>query len=559
MPHAGAELGCNQFVRILLLLIAASGAGVIELSMAASPAQTTTTLVPAPDPVTFGAPIVLTANVNSTSATGEITFYDGVTVLGTASVSAGHAGLSVALNVTGARQLYAHYSGDADFAGSTSTIVIQNVRSVPEFGFAYSSVNVGVSPNAAAVGDFNGDGKADLVAVGTGNIIAVALGNGDGTFGAPITTLGPAASAVYSFAAVSDFDGDGKLDLALANPGDNSINVLFGNGDGAFGGAAILTTGASSITVADFNGDGIPDLAVVHTNTNSVGILLGNGGRTFTALGENTPDGGVHDIFTIAGRADSPHGYSISHPDFSDADNIIFRIPTPVFGAGLIEAITDTTIKNNLASDPQGARRTSASRVTSTPAPMTEPSPAFGWKAQNKSLLIFAGEAYNVEMGVTNENFPTEREEGPNCATNATPESASGFNTGNTVPADIIAFMGFMKFLDQPTPSCTGPLCSISIQNGEKLFSSTGYATCHTPTLTTGDSATAARRHKNANLFSDLAVHHMGSGLADGITQGSAGPDEFRSAPLWGLGQRAFFLHDADQRFAASDPGALQL
>jgi CxxC motif-containing protein (DUF1111 family) len=147
-------------------------------------------------------------------------------------------------------------------------------------------------------------------------------------------------------------------------------------------------------------------------------------------------------------------------------------------------------------------------------------------------------------MGVTNENFPTEREENPNCATNAMPESASGFNVANTVPADIVAFMGFMKFLDQPTPSCTGPLCSVSIQNGQKLFSSTGCATCHTPTLTTGGSATAALSHKNANLFSDLAVHHMGSGLADGITQGSAGPDEFRSAPLWGLGQRAFFLHD---------------
>ena len=50
--------------------------------------------------------------------------------------------------------------------------------------------------------------------------------------------------------------------------------------------------------------------------------------------------------------------------------------------------------------------------------------------------------------------------------------------------------------------------------------------------------------NQTVNLFSDLLVHHMGKGLADGITQGSAGPDEFRTAPLWGVGQRAFFLHD---------------
>jgi CxxC motif-containing protein (DUF1111 family) len=168
----------------------------------------------------------------------------------------------------------------------------------------------------------------------------------------------------------------------------------------------------------------------------------------------------------------------------------------------------------------------------------------FGWKAQNKSLLIFAGEAYNVEMGVTNENFPTEREEDPNCATNPTPESVSGFNVGSTDPSDILSFMGFMKFLDQPTPACTGAACSASIQNGRKLFVQVGCATCHTPSLTTGMNASAALSQQTANLFSDLAVHKMGSKLADGVIQGSAGPDEFRTAPLWGLGQRIFFLHD---------------
>ena len=79
-----------------------------------------------------------------------------------------------------------------------------------------------------------------------------------------------------------------------------------------------------------------------------------------------------------------------------------------------------------------------------------------------------------------------------------------------------------------------------------------GCAFCHTPSLSTGKaiasgSATrpsVALSNQPVHLFSDLLVHHMGQGLADGITQGGAGPDEFRTAPLWGVGQRVFFLHD---------------
>jgi CxxC motif-containing protein (DUF1111 family) len=104
--------------------------------------------------------------------------------------------------------------------------------------------------------------------------------------------------------------------------------------------------------------------------------------------------------------------------------------------------------------------------------------------------------------------------------------------------------MEFMKFLDQPTPACAGAACSPSIQNGQNLFVQVGCATCHTPSLTTGLASSAALSQKQVNLFSGLAVHHMGSQLADGVTQDSAGPDEFRTAPLWGVGQRIFFLHD---------------
>jgi CxxC motif-containing protein (DUF1111 family) len=259
---------------------------------------------------------------------------------------------------------------------------------------------------------------------------------------------------------------------------------------------------------------------------------------------DGTSDGGVHDIFTITGRPDAPAGCAITQPNFSITSNIVFRIPAPIFGGGLIEAITNTTIQQNLASDPQGRKAFLGIRGHVNTSGNDGTVTRFGWKAQNKSLEIFAGEAYNVEMGVTNENFPNKREEDPSCATNGSPESPSGFNVGSTNPFDILSFMGFMKFLDQPTPACTGTACSPSIQNGRNLFVQIGWATCHTPSLTTGISSSVALTHQQVNLFSDLAVHHMGSGLPDGITQGSAGPDEFRTAPLWGIGQRIFFLHD---------------
>jgi len=268
---------------------------------------------------------------------------------------------------------------------------------------------------------------------------------------------------------------------------------------------------------------------------------------------DGTPDGGVHDIFTITGRADSPSGCAIEQPDFSDTSNIIFRIPTPVFGDGLIEEISDATIRANLAADPGGQKAQNGIQghfnVGSVGGTVnTNPNDGgitrFGWKAQNKSLTVFAGEAYNVEMGVTNEVFPNEREDDPNCATNATPESDASFAIAAISPSDVAAFRSFMRFLAPPLPSCTGTSCSPSIQNGHLLASQIGCLTCHTETLTTGLSSTPALSYQNVNLFSDLAVHHMGSNLSDGVTQGNAGPDEFRSAPLWGLGQRIFFLHD---------------
>jgi CxxC motif-containing protein (DUF1111 family) len=283
-------------------------------------------------------------------------------------------------------------------------------------------------------------------------------------------------------------------------------------------------------------------------------------GRTFgSPLDKDDPDGSVHDLFTIAGRSDAP-GCVYPQEDFAKAQadgNLALRIPTPVFGVGLIENISDATILASLAST---AARRAALGIGGVPNRSGNDFSItrLGWKAQNKSGLVFAGEAYSVEVGVTNEMFTNERGFGgvpppASCIFNPTPEDTVIFLPDTTTPmdtsvvnSDIEDFSIVMRFLDQPTPACTGTGCSASIQDGVTQFAKVGCAMCHTPSMTTdaSDFAPAALSGVQANLFSDLVLHHMGDGLADGISQGNAGPDQFRSSPLWGIGQRVFFLHD---------------
>jgi CxxC motif-containing protein (DUF1111 family) len=166
----------------------------------------------------------------------------------------------------------------------------------------------------------------------------------------------------------------------------------------------------------------------------------------------------------------------------------------------------------------------------------------FGWKAQNKSLVIFAGEAYSVEQGVTNELFPDERDQTPGCQFNATPEDHTKPEvSGLESMGDSVLFAAFMRFLAPPVPDPGAPPAAV---NGGNLFNTIGCAMCHTPSLTTGNHSSVALNNQKVNLYSDLLLHDMGRGLADDIAQGMASGREFRTAPLWGLGQRIFLLHD---------------
>jgi CxxC motif-containing protein (DUF1111 family) len=270
------------------------------------------------------------------------------------------------------------------------------------------------------------------------------------------------------------------------------------------------------------------------------------------------PDGGVHGLYTIAGRPDAKN-CALAQTDFASqmqAHNVIFRIPTPLFGLGLVQNTSDQYLLSNLAATANqrsnlgigGRFNTIGNDGTIT---------RFGWKAQNKSLLIFSGEAYNVEQGVSNDVFANERFPAgmaaaaiASCTYNATPEdtlnavnpgiAGSTTGTASAMSSDVENFAAFAALLAPPAATTA----SNSEQNGQRLFTQVGCNLCHSTSLTTGLSNFPALSNYQYHPYSDFALHHMGSNLADGVAQGVATADEFRTAPLWGLGQRLFFMHD---------------
>jgi CxxC motif-containing protein (DUF1111 family) len=354
------------------------------------------------------------------------------------------------------------------------------------------------------------------------------------------------------------FFQQGKADFEEAEEVDEGLGPTM-NLDGCGGCHSQPATGGTSPAIN-------PQVAFANKDnaTNRVPSFIRADGPVrearFVRNPDGTPDGGVHALFTIAGRDDAP-GCVLAQPDFEREvarRNVIFRIPTPVFGAGLIEQVPDSAILANQASNTSqksalGIRgKPNIVLASGTISGQTNNNgndgtiARFGWKAQNKSLLLFSGEAYNVEMGITNELFQTERDETPSCQFAAVPNDSQNFDATDAFAGTtaIQNFANFQRFLAPPTPSSDTPGGAGSIGRGKGLFTSVGCAHCHTPTLRTGNSAVVALRNQDVNLFSDLLVHDMGVGLADGVSQGQAGPREFRSAPLWGLGKRIFFLHD---------------
>ena len=369
-------------------------------------------------------------------------------------------------------------------------------------------------------------------------------------FGQPAKDPGVRAGAAAAGSAITGLTGDQLAAFTAAQATFQEVDSVSGTMPGETGiglGPSFNMNSCSGCHAFPAFGGSSPAtnpqvaLAIAHGAQNKVPAFITANGPIrevrFKRNQDGSPDGGVHDLFVITGRSDAPASCQMSQTDFATPlaqGNLSFRIPTPAFGGGLIEAIPDDTILANKSANPgmkamfgiSGRENRTGNDGTIT---------RFGWKAQNKSLIIFAGEAYNVEQGVTNLVFPNARQTAAGCEANGHPEDQD----------DVPAFATFMRFLAPPTPVASyGSATSTSIQHGHDLFTLSGCALCHTESLITGASSIAALSNQTARLFSDLLVHNMGSTLADGISQGGAAGNEFRTAPLWGLGQRIFLLHD---------------
>jgi CxxC motif-containing protein (DUF1111 family) len=403
-----------------------------------------------------------------------------------------------------------------------------------------------------------------------------------------IAGLGP------SFNALSCFGCHAQPAVGGASPG----LVNLGNGKGTVG-----TTNFANPEIAAASADGATNLlpCFLQGTVTGCGVSLGdfpnedfrNGPVVEVRFPNGSPGsvssnidpvsaGAVANLFTFMGRSDAPSGCNIGQEPITGqihAGNAIFRTPTPTFGLGLVENTPDLALMNNLASN-TAAKRSLGINGTFNHSGNDQTITRFGWKAQNKSLMIFAGEASNVEMGVTNELFPNERTTGSGapCTPNEQPEDeVLGTDPGATDPSVISSVAQnnavFMRLnaaasqcdFNSPLDGTGAPTCNnltAPALAGQCFFGEStpvascggitgglpaygiGCVLCHSDRLTTASSSQPGLSNFTYAPYSDFALHNMGVADSDGVNQGGAGPQQFRTAPLWGAGQRLFFMHD---------------
>jgi flagellin-like hook-associated protein FlgL len=182
----------------------------------------------------------------------------------------------------------------ADASDNTVSVLLGNGDGTFQASQPFATAGM---PESVAIGDFNGDGNADLVTADGFGKTSVLLGNGDGTFQAQHSyAVGTSLHSV----AIGDFNGDGNSDLVTADYLGNTASVLLGNGDGTFQASQSFATGSGPISVAigDFNGDGVADLVSADSDGNTASVLLGNGDGTFQAS-QSFPTAGFPDSVAI--------------------------------------------------------------------------------------------------------------------------------------------------------------------------------------------------------------------------------------------------------------------
>ena len=302
-----------------------------------------------------------------------------------------------------------------------------------------------------------------------------------------------------------------------------------------------------------FNGT---SCAVCH----SIPAVGGSGLMSEVRAGVRDASGEFRPVFNADGTVGdtlfqvfSTPGHACQPVPPAEVNVVARRIPIPLFGSGLVDAIPDSDIAaradpDDLNFDGISGRAALVRDLVTGQLRVGR----FGWKAQIATLRVFAGDAYRNEMGITNEVFPQELAQGISaakmrlCDPIPDPEDLPDPRTGLS---GVDNFVAFMKFLAPPPRGViTG-----ATQQGEGVFTAIGCATCHVPVLRTGPSENPLFDRMPVPLFSDLLLHDVGTG--DGIGQGDAAPNEIRTPALWGLRFRRILLHDGS---AGSIAGAIE-
>jgi len=316
-----------------------SPAAAVPQSFAITPLPSTIVLTKSASSTNYGASLTLTATVSPATATGVVTFFEGVNLIGSKPLTGGSAAISTILLSGGSHTLTAYYAGGGGYLSSTSAALTHQVIPGPVgAAFGGQTVYAGVNNvSSVAVGDFNGDGKPDLVMgsdqsgnsfvsvlLGAGNgsfgthsnytagnrprhvtvgdfngdgytdlavanfnaqTVSVFTGTGTGTFNPQITSTAANFGTTTGVLAAADFNGDGKADLAVASFSGDTVNIILGNGNGSFAAPVNYPVGdgPNSLAIADFDGDGFADLAVANSNSNTLSVLRGLGGGTFAS------------------------------------------------------------------------------------------------------------------------------------------------------------------------------------------------------------------------------------------------------------------------------------
>lgn len=222
------------------------------------------------------------------------------------------------------------------------------------------------------------------------------------------------------------------------------------------------------------------------------------------------------------------------------------RLPPPVFGVGLIEAIPESAVLAHADPDDRDGDGISGRANWVIPpgfVPASQPGSGtdltlgrFGRKAQMSSILQTVAQAYREDIGITSDFFPTENR---NPLASAPVEALDHVPDPEILASTVLAVTHYVRALAAAAPGAM----TAQRQQGATAFDQARCSACHVPVMRTGQSVLPALSSRDVPLFSDLLLHDMGDGLADNRPDGSASGREWRTAPLWGLRLASQFLN----------------